>query len=82
MLGLQFGLWWGFQSSLVLAAQFFIHIWNTDRKICGFSAKEPFIPLKQKLKTSLAFSAFYFLYFQGNPNKVLGALAFDFGNAK
>lgn len=32
MLGLQFGLWWGFQSSLVLAAQFFIHIWNTDRK--------------------------------------------------
>lgn len=32
MLGLPFGLWWGFQSSLVLAVQFFIHIWNTDRK--------------------------------------------------
>ena len=38
-LGLPFGLWWGFQSSLVLAVQFFIHIWNTDRKICGFSKR-------------------------------------------
>ena len=78
MLGLQFGLWWGFQSSLVLAAQFFIHIWNTDRKICGFSAKEPFIPLKTKAENVSSVFGFY-LYFQGNPNKeVLGALAFDF----
>ena len=83
MLGLQFGLWWGFQSSLVLAAQFFIHIWNTDRKICGFSAKEPFIPLKTKAENvSSVFGFFFFIFKATLTKKFWGLLLLTFGNAK
>ena len=74
----------GISVVLVLAVQFFIHIWNTDRKICGFSTKEPFIPLKTKAEN--VFSVFGFLFFfifkATLTKKFWGLLLLTFGNAK
>ena len=82
MLGLPFGLWWGFQSSLVLAVQFSTHLEHRSKKFAALAQKSH---LFQKTKAENVFSVFGFCFFIFKATltkKFWGLLLLTFGNAK